>query len=182
MRRLVPVLLAALVAVSGCSTMLESSGSTRRSELTPRIASAFVPLAVSSDLYGMNLWHFIEELGGAAGGVVGQVRKLGGEGKGVARPQEARGVGRNLDFLLGDELPGQLAAVQGFVVSQSQQLPARHGLGHLEFEHHVAVLIGAQGRLPESRFAEVGAGGDVGEVGRGGLGLGRLALRDAARG
>ena len=53
MRRLVPVLLAALVAVSGCSTLLESSGSTRRSELTPRIASAFIPLAVSSDLYAI---------------------------------------------------------------------------------------------------------------------------------
>ncbi len=101
-----------------------------------------------------------EELGRAAGGAVSQVRELGGERERVALAQEARGIGRKLNFLLGDELPGQLAGAQVAVVGQGQQLPARHGLRHLEFEHRIAVLIGAQGRLPQGRFAEIGAGGN----------------------
>ena len=105
-----------------------------------------------------------EQLRGAIDGVVGQVRELGRKNERVALPEKARRVGRNLNLLLGHELPGELAAVQVLVVRQSQQLPARYGLRHLEFEHHVAVLIGAQGGLPQGRFAEIGAGGDSSQV------------------
>ena len=39
------------LSLSACSTMLEPNGSTRRSEMTPTIAPAFVAMAASSDMY-----------------------------------------------------------------------------------------------------------------------------------
>ena len=54
MRKLLKLTLAAAVgslSLSACSTIMDSSGSTRRTELTPRIAQAYVAMAASSDLF-----------------------------------------------------------------------------------------------------------------------------------
>jgi putative membrane protein len=39
------------LSLAGCSTMLEPYGSTRRTEMTPTIAPAFVAMAASSDMF-----------------------------------------------------------------------------------------------------------------------------------
>ncbi len=54
MNRMLKMTMAAALgslSLSACSTMMEPSGSTRRADMTPTVAPAFVAMAASSDMY-----------------------------------------------------------------------------------------------------------------------------------
>ena len=93
------------------------------------------------------------------------VRDLDGEFERVAFAQETRRVGLDHDVLGGDGVGFDESAAKLAVVREAEEAPAREGLGHGEFELHLAVFVGDELREKEGAFVEILACGDFAEVG-----------------